>query len=549
MKTGMRRGLVMMVALAGVGLSGCDTVSRAHKDIEANRQEVDALQQEARRPTEQDERVEQIRVVDDVYVGGGARKLPNGAPLPSRVEGGGGGVTILPSNGETGLTLSEIAGEIQAATGLEVRVDLSSPGEDDEAAVPGAADGEEAPRRMRVVHRNRPLSDFLKRVANHFDVTWRYADGVIRFDRYVIRHFQIATLPGALTSEATLSNSSGSEGAGSESGGGLTSAEFDTSYESGDLDFQADVEEAVRSIVSGDSMVRMSNATGTLTVAARAPQMDGVADFVESYNRQRRRQVALHVRVFSVRLSESDEYDFNLSSVLDIGNGDVRVNENGVGVIGGSASSLGFSIVGNGVLESVDGLVTALSRRGDVSVEIDKAVSTMNNLPVPVEDVLTQGFLRSVSSEATDGATSQGLEPGELTTGFSMLLTPRIRANGTVMLRLGITISENLGFESIGDVEGGNGIQVPNFDSQSTVQQVRVPSSATLIMAGFDREESEVNKSGTGSPDVPLPQGERSGSQDRTKLIVAVTPYMYDVDTLEARPAAYSEATASRGDG
>src|SRR3546814_17756689 len=103
----------------------------------------------------------------------------------------------------------------------------------------------------------------------------------------------------------------------------------------------------------------------------------------------------------------------------------------GRAAIGAAGKSLGWSILKpNSNWQSTNGVVRALSDKGDVSVVTTASVTTLNGVPVPLQVASTRSFLERVSVTRDENSVSTELAPGSVTTGFNLHLVPRIFNDG-----------------------------------------------------------------------------------------------------------------------
>ena len=71
---------------------------------------------------------------------------------------------------------------------------------------------------------------------------------------------------------------------------------------------------------------------------------------------------------------------------------------------------------------------------------------------------------------------------------------------------------------------GGNQIQMPEVDNRIFSQSVRLRSGETLILSGFDQQAQDAKSQGVGDSKFWLLGGEGATTQNRTVVVVLITP-------------------------
>lgn len=495
-----------------------------------------------------------VRYADKVWVGSQSFRSANGDALPTRFS-----QVSLSSNDS--LTLSEIAAEITAMTGLMVSVDSGSSdtasgggqsytppaadsaesgdvtstaaaGDGSVPYIPPTSIGSSTGEPTMSITYSGPLRGLLDEVAARFGYSWEYSEGGLYFSRYKTRTFALHALPG---SSEIVSNINASTTSGSQSGQSDTLAEAGSTQSTqitSSLTFWTEMKEAVDTMVPEGSKVSLSPTTGTLTVSTTAAAMRQVEDFVEKQNNTLTRQVAITVQVLSVTTTDRDNYALDLTGAFTQLNNDFGFNFTGPrinDITRTTVGSIGATILNppaNPALaqwNTSDAFIQALSTKRNVALVTSAAVTTLNNQAVPVQVVERRAYLRSATTTITDTTSSTELEPGTVTTGFIVNVLPRILANGEILMQYSLSLSEISNFESF--TTPNSRVDLPTVTSRDFLQQVRIKSGQTLVLAGFDRDNNDMNKAGTGTPDNLFPLGgARNGARDRQVIIILISP-------------------------
>lgn len=426
------------------------------------------------------------------------------------------------------LVLHEVADRIQQQTGIRTRVRGEMPEDspvlqqtmtgsyanaDDVLLSTLGTNGPAPIDAIRVDH-NGTLTSLLNKIATRFGVSWDYTRGEIRFSYHSTRTFQIAALPGGVTQTASLSNNSGGAGSGDDyvsAAGGLS-----TSYTSA-TDPWAAIDSSISAIIGNNGEYTVNPGSSSVMVTARKSTMEDVEDYINSLNEIYLRQVALEVNVYTLQMSEDDSKGFSLNAAyrdlasnygLSIdalpGQGDTIGNQFTASVLEGDSRFNGSEL-----------LFDALNQWGDASIVTSASGVVLNGQPFPVQDVNRQSYLASAETTFQDGISSTSLEPGEVTTGFSMQVLPQILDSNDLLLQYSFTLSmlNNIQEFSSGD----NTIQLPDVDDRSFTQRTKMPMNSTLVLAGYQRDEDTLNRrAGVGGFN-------RSKEQLKTMIFVAIS--------------------------
>ena len=399
---------------------------------------------------------------------------------------------------------------------------------------------------MKVEYHGR-LSGFLNAVTAHFGIGWEYTNQEIRFFRNHTRTFTINALPAAISLQTTQQADSSAGGGGSGGSGGATNKGAANQTLSTDVSIKIwdEITAQVNNIVGGEGRVTSSVSTGTIAVTAPPNVIARVQTFMDRQNERLSRQVLVSVQVLQVDLNDSDSYTLDMQGLfseagrygVSFGNVTGPAIPLANGAIRGTSGTPGLSFGVANPSSQWNGsgaLAEALSTRGRVSVRQTASLMTMNGIPAPLQVANTRGYLASVSvSDSTTGGGGGGdtarttLVPGQVTTGFSLSLLPRVREDGgSLMMQFAINISELVGpkdgFREFSS--GRNSIQLPDVNTRSFVQQAEIPNGASLILTGFEQNRDVATRKGTIVPEFMGLGGSQVGNRGRTAIVIILTP-------------------------
>lgn len=511
--------LLKPAVLALVGITVACSISPELDEKMANQaEEVMDLRQQAKVPGEPVPD-DVVRVKNDIWLGDTSTVEFEGEPIPAYLEAKD-GVTLISNRP---ITLYEIGIMINKITSLSVRY---AP-ELEENAIANADNNEPSMQDLgaqwadstrMIVNYKGPISGLLDEVANRFGVWWKYEKKEIYFYKYITKTFVIYSLP----TNPSLNVTVGGEG-------GASSISQSSSVDG--MDMWNNIQSTIQSMITQDLNLVIDKANGTITVTATPTDIKRVAKYVNEQNQRVSKQVAISVKVLQVAINDSDKYGLDLDATFKAGS-----LKN---VTAKSASSLddAYNQLSMGISSKhwdVNAAVGALSQEGRTNLVTSGTVTTMNNKPAPIQVVKTQNYISNITKTNSGDSDTYDIsvETEQIETGFTMSVLPRVLDHGRVLMFFNLTLSDLLALEDV-NVSGGEGsdseyIQNPKIETRGFTQEVALKSGETLILAGYERVEDSTDKQGVGSAKNPILGGSQSATEDRTLLVIMLTPVVME---------------------
>ena len=388
-----------------------------------------------------------------------------------------------------------------------------------------------APASIRIHYANGNFKGLLDTAAARFGVSWKYADGVIHFYHTDSRTFQISTIPGDSTFNATVASGatsvggvSGGAGGGAGGGSGGSSVTANNSQNTAvvsRLSIYGSMENTVKAMLSAYGKVVTSPATGSITVVDTPDSLDRVAAYIDNENKAMSRQVVINVTVLSVSLSNADDYGINWNLVYKSLNQQYGITS--ALPVSVDDNSFFAGVVGNSKFAGTTAVINALSKQGKVRRQTTASVITLNNQPVPVQVAKQTSYLQSSQTTVVSQVgTTTTLVPGSVTSGFNMSILPHVLTNGTVLLQFSTDISS---LRRIREVQSGTSkIESPEIDTRNFLQRVSMKSNETLIISGFEQTDDNLDRQGVGDArNYALGGGYKAGTS-KESIVILITP-------------------------
>ncbi|QHE89340.1 PilN family type IVB pilus formation outer membrane protein [Hydrogenophaga sp. BPS33] len=371
---------------------------------------------------------------------------------------------------------------------------------------------------------------FLDLMASKYGVFWEWDGMGVHFFVTKSATFRLAALPGDTSLQArvgTQSNTTTGVNGNSSNGSasGSASSEMRAGVEFSGMSVWKGIEDSIKAMLSPDGRLVVTPSTGTITVDDTPVVIERLARFVDAQNASLSRQVSINVKVLAVELSDSDQYGINWEAVYQSVNRSVGLTLSSAAepIIG--ASSFGMRILSpTSNWNGTEAMVEALSKQGRVSQVTSASLLTINNQPAPIQVGRQTAYLASSTTTlGTGGAgNTTTLQPGQVTTGFSLNTLPHILDDKRLMLQFSGDISSLLGIDQV--VSGGSSIQTPEIDTRNFLQRTILNSGETLVVTGFEQLADEGRSAGVGKATNVALGGSVRASKTRNVLVVLIQP-------------------------
>ena len=479
-------------------------------------------------------------VTDKIWAGNTALRLRRGLPLPVKYEGSR-GITLVAADP---VSLSDIASTVSAQTGIPVRIaaGTSAPAAAPDPSNPSAATGET----MALAYEG-SMSGLLDQVAAHFGINWRFDGAAVTFSRFETRVFMVEALPGTQSTKDSVKEDQAGGGGGGSGGSSssTTSALSQTSEMNLDFKNWDELSQTVTALLGGVGSVVAAPSSGTIVVTTTPDLMRVVAKFMEEENKRLSRQVAINIEIYKVDLAEGSNFSFTFDAVIKkLKIGSVTAGFGNIGSVDAAASATGAPGLSSGVnlpvailnpngLGTINSIFSALSSLGDTTRVAQFPLVTLNNRPVSRRVGRDKSFLQSTTTTTATSTTSGSISvtPGTIREGFSLQLTPRVLDDGRIMMQYSMSLVDIVSINPFGPTD--NQIQLPETASRVFAQQSVLKSGSTLIIGGYDDEQTAQNAQGVGSPFNFLMGGGTSSGSTHAMLFIAITPQVLDAPRAE----------------
>jgi type IVB pilus formation R64 PilN family outer membrane protein len=361
---------------------------------------------------------------------------------------------------------------------------------------------------------------------------YRVKDNVLQFYETDTRVFDMVPLPGGTSIANSVGLDSASEGGGGSAAGAsqkTSSTAKSTVQTDSSFEFWAKLEGSLKPMLTEKAIVASSPTTGMISVTDTPEALERVAPFLEAQNRFLSRQVSISVRIISVENNDNDNYGINWNAVRTTLKDKFNLKLNTNLSLGTTPQmTVGFS---SGSYSGSQAVIGALSEKHVVHAVTSASAVGKNNRPIPIAVGTQRGYLEKMTTtiDPVTGARTYSLEPGTVRFGTTMNFVPKINADNTVELQVGLDMTNMIGdFKTFGPE--GNQIQLAELDSKTFLQTASLKSGETLILAGYEDTKGTSDRAGVGSADLPVLGGQIKGNARKQTLVIMIEPIVMDAN-------------------
>lgn len=378
------------------------------------------------------------------------------------------------------------------------------------------------------------LRDLLDRVCALTGTSWVVRDNAISIYRLATRTYNIELAQSPVVQQGVITNASGFAQGGGQGGSGgqgtaessseTTSASQQTTRIDYSLDIYADLAASLPTMLSPDGRVAVSPAAASVTVRDTQPVLDAIADYIADINERLSRQIDVEMTLLSVDLADTDSFGIDWDLVKR-GVGDATVSGANLGNALLEGASISATVIDAGNLyHGSRAIISALRQQVDTTVRRTLSFKAGNNKPTRLQTVAEDGYVANTTTTLVQNVgVQQSAQTAYQTTGFSLTVLPLIHDDGTISMQVQGSISTPTGSEEV-TLGDGVTVTIPNRDADDFMQNARLRSGATMVLATLDQATLADTANGVGSPRNWLFGGGRKSQEARRMLVVLLTP-------------------------
>ncbi|ECW0088143.1 TPA: type II and III secretion system protein [Salmonella enterica subsp. enterica serovar Mississippi] len=262
---------------------------------------------------------------------------------------------------------------------------------------------------------------------------------------------------------------------------------------------------------------------GVLTFSGRPSEYTTMASILKDYKQANSKQFVITYKVFILDKKKIRNLDGELGLKFKSGGTSLNLNSGVVGTPSGDIY-FGRDFYADGRL-GVAAKLDALYQLTGSKVLQSGTMVTRNNSPVPLNLTESQNYVSGITGTVSDqiGAYSSTVTTSTITTGTSVILTPRVLSDGRVELTSAYTKKNLNGIDVF--PQGATGdqtqVQLPNVSTTELFNTVDVTPGSLIIVGKY---QTDVNSDDQG---LKILGGNlnRNDSQSTVVMVVGVDYY------------------------
>jgi hypothetical protein len=351
-----------------------------------------------------------------------------------------------------------------------------------------------------------PFAELLDSLANQAQLNWSFENDRIVFRRVVTQFIPVRALPAGFKGSRTFSLGAGGNNSS------LTTEFADELWEG--------LGKTIPLMLSASGQVQLDAKLGIATVRDAIPNVQEVERYIQQIHSQYMRQISIHVEVVQVDLSTEAQAGIDWANITS---NNERFRSSGPAFLSGSSDA---GVVGIFRGSNSQFLLKNLERYGRVSTMYSTVVNTMHRQSVPLSVSNSRTYVRSITAGTVSGTgTVSGptLTAADINTGFSLNLLPVILDSNRILLEtaIGISSMRELANFSTGSGFGQTSVQQPDVDSFLNVQRVGLAMGETLVLLGYEYEDTRNNAADVVGNKLPT---SRLSKSNKKSVVILLTP-------------------------
>ncbi|EAP1707924.1 type II and III secretion system protein [Salmonella enterica] len=271
---------------------------------------------------------------------------------------------------------------------------------------------------------------------------------------------------------------------------------------------------------------------GVLTFSGRPSEYTALAGILKDYKQANSKQFVITYKVFILDKKKLRNLDGELGLKFKSGGTSLNLNSGLIGTPSGDIY-FGRDFYADGRL-GVAAKLDALYQLTGSKVLQSGTMVTRNNSPVPLNLTESQNYVSGITSTLSDtigGSFSSSVTTATITTGTSVILTPRVLSDGRVELTSAYTKKNLNGIDVFpqGATSDQNQVQLPNISTTELFNTVDV-TPGSLIMVG--KYETKVNTDDQG---LKILGGNLNRNDSNSTVVMVVGVDYYNKPFQEGR--------------
>ena len=295
------------------------------------------------------------------------------------------------------------------------------------------------------------------------------------------------------------------------------------------------IDDNLKSMVTAPGRYSLDRIAGNIIVTAKAPVLDNVARYVDYLEGEYSRQARFDVQVLEVTVTDRTQYGVDWTKVYEslIAHNTLAVRTNNAFTLGLDTALPSFTLTSRSGASNI--VIQALRAQGNIRLLSQPKVLARNNMVAVLSIGEVIPFISNVSTIVSSAATTTSPTLSSVQAGVVLSITPKINADGTMVLHLSPIVSRVTSFENF--TVGTTSFRAPRLDTRNLSTMVNLKDGETIVLGGLitqsvQKDSRKIPLLGN-IPFLGALAGETIDTDNRSELVIVLTP---KIETLPKTP-------------
>jgi len=346
--------------------------------------------------------------------------------------------------------------------------------------------------RVTVDFKELPLDKVMAILLEPLGLEHTIEDSILRVSkpREVTRTFEfVYSTTNRSASTSLVAMTGGGAETSSGAGGGSSSTSFGSVSTEETIDVWGEMESGIQDLLSETGKLGISKRVGRITVTDYRSNMKVIADFIDVFKYETKRQILIKAKILEVTLTDGSAFGIDWN--LQLSGFDLTGPNTNPGTIGQpfalngltGTGFTGFAAPVRGTINRGDfqAIITALETQGKTTVLSSPTVSTLNGQKAIIRSVTEDVIFQSSQSSGAGGDPISSTTAEPFTYGVFLDVTPHVDSEGMITMDIHPSVSSFIRTEISPD-----GLATkPIIRTRETETVATIESGETVIIAGL----------------------------------------------------------------
>jgi len=318
---------------------------------------------------------------------------------------------------------------------------------------------------------------------------------------------------------------------GGKSGGDSTNE--DTIETVTEFDFWERIEKDIKALLQRDediylikSKVFINPEAGLVTATGSKKQIDRVTEYIQMLLDRVHKQIMIEVKILEVAYNKANStgIDWSKFDLSFLGGANANYQARGASVI---SNSLNVPINTFGYNFTMDGFISFLKQKGEITVVSNPKVLTLNNQPAVINVGQQINYKTETMILSKDGIPMKSFAIDSVFVGVTLSIVPEVNQDGFIILKVNPVISNCVQTNCIREENDKSGLP-PDTIVKQLSSIVKVKNGNRIVIGGLITKNQTISENQVPElGDVPFFGRAFASEKKRTvksELILVITP-------------------------